>query len=294
MIDRQPQSPDPQPRIPFVSDVLHFVAMTALVWLRSSFGFVFLSSKAVFFAFSWAFILTEIIAWHYDFIWRYVRALCIFGNATVCLYWLHLLRSWSSELLKSAGHDNYAGTSHLLRIVKGFGIAPSKTLEWTLCIGVEPAAVLIVAFALRHLSSAPYLSLWLYVTAAAMCAKEGLNYWFELRRDKRLEQLRRELEQQAKTETASVAESSEPAKTTGKAPQNRPRVRAGTTADEEERRHADVLQLPASYDLQIVKQHFRDLIKETHPDRNDDSAESTSETSALYDALDYFRKKFQP
>ena len=81
----------------------------------------------------------EIIAWNYEFIWHYVRALCIFGTITVILYWLHLLRSWCSELLRSAGHDNYAGTSHLLRIAKGFGIAPSKSLEWTLCLGVEPA-----------------------------------------------------------------------------------------------------------------------------------------------------------
>ena len=52
MIDRQPKAPDPEPRIFFVSDLLHFIAMTALVWLRSSFGFVFLSPRAVFFAFS--------------------------------------------------------------------------------------------------------------------------------------------------------------------------------------------------------------------------------------------------
>ena len=292
MIDRQPKAPDPEPRIFFVSDLLHFIAMTALVWLRSSFGFVFLSPRAVFFAFSWAFILMEIIAWNYEFIWHYVRALCIFGTITVILYWLHLLRSWCSELLRSAGHDNYAGSSHLLRIAKGFGIAPSKSLEWTLRLGIEPTLVLIAAFALRRICSEPYLSLWLYVTAAAMCAKEALNYWFELRRDKRGDQIVDDLKREAERKSGLSTASSEPAKTTRKAAQNRPRARTGSTEDEEERRHAEVLQLPDAYDLQIVEQHFRDLIKGTHPDRNDDSAESTRETSALNDARDYFRKKF--
>lgn len=292
MIDRQPKAPDPEPRIFFVSDLLHFIAMTALVWLRSSFGFVFLRSKAVFFAFSFAFILMEIIAWHTPFIWFYVRALCIFGTITVILYWLHLLRSWCSELLRSAGHDNYAGTPHTLRLLKWAGVKPSKNLETAIYLGVEPVVVLIAAVGFRLLSSANYLSLWLFVAAAAMCAKEGLNYWFELRRDKRGDQIVDDLNREAERKSGLSTASSEPAKTTRKAAQNRPRARTGSTEDEEERRHAEVLQLPDAYDLQIVEQHFRDLIKDTHLDRHDNSAESTGETSALYDARDYFRKKF--
>ena len=291
MIDRQPKAPDPEPRIPFVSDLLHFVAMTALVWLRSSFGFVFLRSKAVFFAFSFAFILMEIIAWHTPFIWFYVRALCFFGTGTVILYWLHLLRSWCSEVLRSAGHDNYAGTPHSLRLLKWVGVKPSENLETAIYLGVEPVVVLIAALGFRLLFSANYLSLWLFVTAAAMGAKEGLNYWFELRRDKRGEQMVDDLKREAERKSGISTASSEPAKTTRKAAQNRPRARAGTTADEEERRHAEVLQLPASYDLQIAEQHFRDLIKETHPDRHDNSDESTREASLLNDAVKYFRAR---
>ena len=292
MIDRQPKAPDPEPRIPFVSDLLHFIAMTALVWLRSSFGFVFLRSKAVFFAFSFSFILMEIIAWHYDFIWRYVRALCIFGTTTVILYWLHLLRSWCSELLRSAGHDNYAGTPHTLRLLKWAGVKSFKNLETAVYWGVEPVIVLVAAVAFRVLFSESYLSLWLFVTAAAMCAKEWLNHWFEVRREKRKGQMVDEIVLEAQRRADLAARSSEASKNTRKAAQNRPRARTGSTGDDKERRHAEVLQLPDAYDLQIVEQHFRDLIKGTHPDRNDDSAESTRETSALNDARDYFRKKF--
>lgn len=50
-------------------------------------------------------------------------------------------------------------------------------------------------------------------------------------------------------------------------------------------------QLPEPYDLQTVERRFRELIKDTHPDRHDNSAESTRETSALYDALEYFRAR---
>ena len=291
MIDRQPKAPDPQPRIPFVSDLLHVIAMTALVWLRSSFGYVFLRPKSVFFAFSWAFILMAFIAWHERAIWPNVRALCIFGTGTVILYWLHLFASWCSELRKVAAHDNYAGTSHALRLMKGAGVTPPENLGTKLYLVAEPAAVLIAAAALRVLFSERYLSSWLFLTAAALCAKEGLNYWFEVRREKRRLQMRDEVEQDSESETELPAGNSVPAKATRKPPQQRQRARASSNADEEERRHAEVLQLPVQFDLETVEQAYRDSIKRTHPDTHGDSAESTRRTAALNEAVEYFRAR---
>ena len=157
---------------------------------------------------------------------------------------------------------------------------------------MEPLVVLIVSVALRVLFSERYLSLWLFLTAIALCAKEGLNYWFEVRREKRRKQMGDEIEDEADTEPGLAARSSEPSKNTRKPPQQRQRARKSSTpADDGERRHAEVLQLPDAYDLEIVGRRFRELIKDTHPDRHDNSAESTRETSALYDALEYFRAR---
>ena len=102
------------------------------------------------------------------------------------------------------------------------------------------AAVLVAAVAFRVLFSESYLSLWLFVTAAAMFAKEWLNYWFEVRRDKRKGQMVDEIELEAQRKPDLADRSSEPSKNTRKAAQNRPRARTGSTEDEEERRHAGI------------------------------------------------------
>ena len=231
------------------------------------------------------------IAWHERAIWPNVRALCIFGTGTVILYWLHLFASWCSELREVAAHDNYAGTSHALRLMKGAGVTPPENLGTKLYLVVEPAAVLIAAVALRVLFSERYLSSWLILTAAALCAKEGLNYWFEVRREKRRVQMRDEVEQDSESETELPAGNSVRAKATRKPPQQRQRARAGSNADDEERRHAEVLQLPVQFDLETVEQAYRDSIKRTHPDTHGNSVESIRRTAALNEAVEYFRAR---
>ena len=92
-------SPTP---IPVLSPALHCVAMTALVYLRTSFGYTFLRPKGIFFALSWALVLFDVAAWQEPQIWREYRAVCIFGAGAVTLYWTHLLLTFSSEWRKKA------------------------------------------------------------------------------------------------------------------------------------------------------------------------------------------------
>ena len=157
--------------------------MTALVYLRSSFGFVFFRPKSVFFAFSWALLLFDIFAWNEPDRWREYRAVCIFGTGTVILYWLHLFTAISRELYRSGEDDHYSGASHGLRLAKFPGIGDAVS-EKNLHLWGEPAAVLVLAALLSIVFGERHLSKWLVFVAACMVCKEGMNYWFSVRRDK--------------------------------------------------------------------------------------------------------------
>ena len=289
MIDRQPAAPDPTPRIPIVSDVLHCVSMTALVWLRSGFSYVFLGPKSVFFAFSWAVMLMSYIARHEPAIWPDVRALCIFAVGGAILYWIHLFYAWTRELRRT---DAYSGTSHLLFFTKWTTESWYWKLETKIQMVAEPVVVLVVAVILRTIFSEHHLSAWLVVTATAMSAKSALNYWFEVRRQKRREQMREEIEQESELKHEQAGRDSEPPKTTRKPPKQRQRTRAiSPTANDDEKRYAELLQLPDSYDLETVEQAYRDVIKRVHPDTHGDSEEATRRTAALNEAVEYFRAR---
>src|SRR5450432_259604 len=106
-------------RIPVLSPTVHCVAMTALVYLRTSFGYAVLRPKSIFFAFSWAFCLFAYIAWNEPALWSDYRAVWIFGFGAVALYWLHFLIAISRELYRVGEHDHYSGESHLLRLRRG-------------------------------------------------------------------------------------------------------------------------------------------------------------------------------
>jgi hypothetical protein len=202
--------------------VLHCIAMPALVYLRSSFGYVFLRPKSIFFAFSWALALFAIVAWNEPALWLQVRALCIFAIGAIFLYWLHLFRSMLSEFRQKAEHDNYAGTSHVLRLIKWARVTPPENLEAKLFLWVEPAMVLVVAVVLRVVSER-YLSNWLFLTTAALCMKEVLNQWIELRRAKRRKDMIKEAEKDFEAEPDRATAVSGATKTARKPAKDRPR-----------------------------------------------------------------------
>ena len=151
-----------EPRIPFFSAALHCVAMTALVFLRSSFGFVYLRPKSVFFVFSWAFALFTIYAWIESAVWREYRSVCIFGVAAMTLYWIHLLVAFARQWGKQDQHDRYSGTSHGLRLMRKEGMSPTSRLEWKFHVLAEPAVVLFAAAGLRFVFGVSHLSSWLF------------------------------------------------------------------------------------------------------------------------------------
>jgi hypothetical protein len=158
--------------------------MTALVYLRSSFGFVYLRPKSVFFTFSWAFGLFAVYAWNEPEVWREYRAVCFFGIGAVALYCVHLLISFVRELYHTGEHDHYSGTSHPLRLMRRAGWVPSL-FEMNVHLWAEPAAVLIVALALRLIFDEQHLSTWLVFAAFCLWCKEAFNYWHHLRQRKR-------------------------------------------------------------------------------------------------------------
>jgi hypothetical protein len=185
MKDRQVEPSGVQPRIPVVSALLHCVSMTALVYLRSSFGFVYLSPKSVFFAFSWAFALFTVYAWIEPQVWTEYRAACLFGIGATALYWLHLLIAFIRELYHRGEHDQYSGTSHAVRLMRQTERTPNSPFEMNMHLWAEPSVVLIGALALRFVFGERHLSAWLVFTALCLWCKEAFNYWHHLRHGKR-------------------------------------------------------------------------------------------------------------
>ena len=105
MKDRQIQSTGAQPSVPILSPILHWLAMPAIVFLRSRFGFSFLSPKSVFFAFVWAHLLFSIYAWIEQGVWFKYWAVASFGLGAAALYLLHLMLAFSREVGRQGKHD---------------------------------------------------------------------------------------------------------------------------------------------------------------------------------------------
>lgn len=184
MKDRQVESTPAQLRIPFLSAGLHLVSMTAIVFLRYSFGYAYLRPKAVFFAFSWAFSLFSIFAWQEKTVWSSTRAICIFGMSAVLLYWLHLAVSYVRELRGIGKHDNDSGTPIPFGLpfprLRDFG--PEMLLKWKML--AEPAVILVAASVL-YVTGEKAIPKWLVLAGVSLAIKEYLNFWFFLRQKKR-------------------------------------------------------------------------------------------------------------
>lgn len=185
MKDRQVEQLPAQFRIPFVSAFLHCVSMTALVYLRSRFGYAYLRPRSVFFAFSWAFTLFLIYAWTEAEVWRKAWPVCLYGTTTVALYWAHLATAFVSEVKSRAKHDNESGTPHFHQLVKRLGKDVTQRMAINLQIWGEPLLILLAGLLLRWPVGEKYLSAWLIIVAPCLCAKECFNFWFLIRHKKR-------------------------------------------------------------------------------------------------------------
>jgi hypothetical protein len=263
--------------------------MTALVYLRSSFGFVFLRPKSVFLAFSWAFILFFIVAWLEPELWHEYRAMCIFGLGSVALYWIHLLVAVSRELYRAGEHDQYSGTSLILRLLRRPGFT-TESAEMNVHLLGEPATVLLFSIVLRLVFAEKYLSAWLVVVAVCMICKEGMNYWFRVRRDK----IKDDMISDAKEQGEALPDNHPPAaapKATRKEPVKRKRNTVTAEEKAQEMNFAELLRLREPFTLDKAEENYRTLIRLEHPDANEDSPESNARTAELNNAIEFFRSR---
>lgn len=290
MIDTHMQRSAPG-RIPFLSPILHCIAMTALVYLRSSFGFVFLRPKSVFFAVSWAFSLFVIVAWNEPGIWREYRAVCVFGVGSIVLYWIHLLITFGREMYRSGKHDHFSGFSHPLFLMRRFG-APLDSAEKTLHLWAEPALVLSFSVGLRFAFAERHLSTWLAIVAACMFGKETMNYWAALRRDKILDDSLLDAKRRGDVLPDKPADREVP-KATRKDPVKLKRNTASADDTARERKFAELLRVRSPYALDTAEENYRALVRLEHPDTNENTPEKNARTAELNEAINFFRERLK-
>lgn len=290
MKDRQIQSTGAQPSIPILSPILHWLAMPAIVFLRSRFGFSFLSPKIVFFAFVWAQLLFSIYAWIEQGAWFKYWAVAGFGLGAAALYLLHLLLAFSREVGRQGKHDFYSGTSHLLRLPGFSQLRGNPRSELILHLWVEPFLALTAAAMLRAFFTEHRLSTWLVLVAVALWLKEFINFWYGIRSEKKHEDIIEDAED--KMPGSSSAEVPLPAAGTRK-PRAKRAPNASTDSRDElamEQRYAEVLRLMPPYSREQAERNYHHLIKGVHPDPND-AAEGTNEKTAIMnEAIEYFRR----
>ena len=283
MKDRQLQSDAGNARIPLISDALHCISMTALVYLRSSFGYLYFRPKSVFFAFAWAQMLFSIYAWCEPHAWLKYQAEVIFGIGAIGLYLIHFALSVSSQIQRTAERDAYSGTSHLLRFFPKKEQASKPSAELTVHLWLEPACVFFAAAALRFAFSERHLSMWLFLTAFALWCKEAINYWQHIRFHKRQEDVFAEAEDALDNNPGTASPPApNPSPDARKAKVKRARNRKD---DADERRFAEVLRMMPPYTLAQAEENFRTLIKDSHPDTHDSSPESTTRSTELNAAI---------
>lgn len=288
MKDRQIHTAGPQPRVPIVSSVLHWFAVPAIVYLRSGFGFSFLSPKSVFIAFSWATILFTIYAWLEEGAWQSYWALSSFGTGAVILYVTHLMIAFTRETRRTGKHDFYSGTSHILRLPGMTQFRGIARAELAIQLWAEPFIVLVMATVLRGFFSEHMLSKWLLAVAAAMWGKEFINYWYQLRHRKKQEDVFSDAEETMEG-NPSAPQFAAPSGKGRKPREKRQRANGASEQSNEERRFAELLRLMPPYDLQQAEQNYRALMKTCHPDPNNESAESNQRAAELNDAIEFFR-----
>jgi hypothetical protein len=290
MKDRQIQAPGAQPSVPILSPFLHWLAMPAIVCLRSGFGYSFLSPKSVFLTFAWASLLFLIDSW----LEKQTLGVPFFAAGTSLIYVLHLLTAFTMETRRKGKHDFYSGTSHLLRL-PGFSQQRSNEQVVTFVhLWLEPVIVVMSAAILKAFTEQGGLSKWLLLVAGGLWMKEFLNYWYGLRVEKKHGDIIEDAEE--KMPGAGGSSSFPLPKAGGRKPRTR---RAPQTAEEaagsaeQEKRFAEILRLMPPYppyDLNQAERHYRDLIKVFHPDPNSGNLEE-GKAAQLNAAIEFFRQR---
>lgn len=290
MKDRQIQSQGAQPSVPLLSPVLHWLALPAIVYLRSGFGFSFLSPKSVFLSFVWATVLFFIYAWLERGAWAKNWAIALFAGGASALYVIHLLAAFNRETRKQGKHDFYSGTSHLLRMPGFSQNRGNARFETVLHLWIEPALVFVAATALRGFMAEQRLSFWLLIVAAALWLKEFINYWYGLRSEKKHGDIIEDAEEKMPA-GGTFAEAPLPSAGDRKPRTKRAPSPASDAAEKaREQRYAEVLRLMPPhppYDLQQAEHNYRHLMKAFHPDKNPANHEKAAE---LTEAIDFFRR----
>lgn len=291
MKDRQTRSAGARPSVPFVSPFLHWLAMPAIVFLRSGFGFSFLRSKLVFLSFAWAFILYLIYSRLEPGAWKRNWAVASFGGGAAVLYILHLAWAFTSEAMRRARHDFHSGTSHLLRIPGLADYLENDRLATVVRMWVEPLLVLVTAVFLSVVMGEHRLSGWLPWVAAGMWLKEFINFWYEIRSEKKHGDIMEDAEEKMPGAGAHTVPLPQAA---GRKPRiKRPPQAATQTVEDRalELRFAEVLRLMPPFDLRQAERHYRELMKAYHPDRAADGEENPEKAAELNEAIEYFRNR---
>lgn len=294
MKDRQIPTSGTQPSVPIVSPILHWMAMPAIVFLRSGFGYSFLSPKFVFLPFCWASLLFLVYAWMAGGAWPRNWAIATFAAAASATYLLHLLAAVTREVKKTGKHDYYSGTSHLLRIP---GLEQNRTnssLGTVLHLWVEPGIVFVAATALRAFLGEQRLSTWLIFVAAALWFKAFINYWYTIRAEKKHGDIIEDAEEKM---PGAGGQTDAPLPNAGGRKPRAKRAPQTSGGDEDlkalEQKHAEVLRLmppTPPYNLQQAEQNYRELIKAFHPDIKP-TPENEARALALNEAIAFFRNQ---
>ena len=277
-------------RIPVLSPTIHCIAVTALVFLRSGFGFVFLRPKSIFFGVSWAFILFAIFAWNEPYWWREYRAVCVFGIAAIALYWLHLGIAIARDIRETGAHDHYPGNSHALGLTNLLGISDQQAIRH-LRIWIEPVLVVMISATLRVVFGERHLSVWLAFVALCIFCTEFMNYWYgEVRRRK----INKDMAADAESQGESLSDTGKAA-TLPKATRQEPvKLKRNTGFAEEAaklERFAKLLRLRPPYTLEKAEENYKALVQLEHPDANDNSPESNAATAELNEAIAFVRDR---
>ena len=283
------QRPAPTP-IPLLSPALHCVSMTAFVYLRTSFGYTFLQSWGVFFAFSWALVLAVIVVWDNPPLWREYRAICIYITGAIILYWIHYAITYFSEWRKRAEDDPYPGKMHTERLARLLGF--SAVSEETLRFWIEPGLVAFVSLVLRFVFRESHLSSCLMFVAFCLVGREAINQWTTLRRDKAFGEGVRKAKRQGENLSAEDQTPLPLPKPVRTEPVEMKRNSPAPAKKDSETRFAEILLLRPPYTLEKAEKNFRKLIRLEHPDGHENSPESNAATVELKDAIEFFREKF--
>ena len=286
MKDKQAKAATPAHEIPLISPLLHFFSMPVIVFWRSNFGYSYLRPKSVFLASTVACFVFARIVHESPSLVRFEK-LTTFLAVAASLYWLHLLRSFWQESRSRASHDQYSGTSHLLRLAPQTTVAQNSKLHRYTTWLFEPGFTIVAGLLIENRFDAKLGSLLCWM-GICLFFKESIRAWLSVRRTKRQSDILEDAEESTLPNSSSSP--ARPIRSTRK-PRTRRQRNQSSEVDLQQNRFAEILRLMPPYTLEDAERNFRILIKETHPDQAGESPEAELRTRELTEAVEYFRAK---